>query len=263
MQQLERLSTTISARYDAVHSTATESVVTPSDISPTPSTASGPAARSAVHTTPQVATGSARSTNRAAIAAAPVGPAEPILGTTPSSSATSSQNVSQVAPRPTPQPCTGPHARRLPFDEECPICQEGDALSECEASEVVWCRSGCGRSVHKTCLENWRAQCVTNRRRLTCALCRSDWDEHSGCNPCDAVHARRRPVEGDCAICCEGLVEEGSTAASEEGLVWCKSSCGQSVYRECFDSWMRHCVDSGRAATCVSCRASWCEECEC
>jgi hypothetical protein len=59
------------------------------------------------------------------------------------------------------------------------------------------------------------------------------------------------------------LVEDESTAASVGGLVWCKSSCGQSVHQKCFDIWMRNCVADGRAATCVSCRALWGEECEC
>jgi hypothetical protein len=177
VQQLERLNSTTSPRYDAAHSAAAESVVAPSDTLSIPSTASGPAARSAVYTTPQVATGSARGTDRPAIAAAPVGPAERISSTTPLSSATSLPNVSQVAPRPRPQRCTRPHARRLPFDEDCPICYEGDPLFECDESEVVWCRSSCGRSVHKICFEDWRAQCVTNRRRLTCAVCGSDWHE--------------------------------------------------------------------------------------
>jgi hypothetical protein len=262
-QQLERLNSSTPPRYDAALSAAAESVVAPSDISPTPSTASGPAARSAVDTTARVATGNARSTNRPAIAAAPVEPAEPISGTTPLSSATSLPNVSQVAPRPTPRRCTPPHARRLPFDEECPICYKGEHLSECDASEVVWCRSSCGRSVHKTCFEDWRAQCVIDNRRLTCAVCRSDWNEHSECNSCDSVHARRRPIEGDCAICRDVLVEDGSPAASAGGLVWCKSSCGQSVHQQCFDGWIRHCVANGRAATCVSCRACWRGGCEC
>lgn len=236
VQQLEPLDSTTSPRYGAAHSAAAESVVVPER---------------------------ARSMNRPIIAAAPVGPAEPISGTTPLSSATSLPNVSQVEPRPTPQRCTRPHARRLPLDEECPICYEGGPLSECDASEVVWCRSNCGRSVHKTCFQDWRAQCGTDRNRLTCAVCRSDWHEHSGCNLCDAVHARRRPIEGDCAICRDVLVEDRSTAASKEDLVWCKSSCGQSVHRQCFNSWMRQCVANGRVATCVSCRASWSEECEC
>jgi hypothetical protein len=262
-QELGPSNSTTPPRYHVASSAAAESVNAPSEIPPTPSTSLGRAARSAVNTTPRVATGSARSSNRPDIAAAPVGRTEAISGRTSSFSATSLPNVSQVVPRPSPQRCQRPHARRLPFNEECPICYEGGPLSECDASEIVWCRSSCGQSVHKKCFDDWRAQCVIDCNRLTCGVCRSDWDEHSGCNSCDAVHARRQAIEGDCAICRDVLAEDGSTAASDEGLVWCKDSCGQSVHQQCFDGWKRQCVADGRAATCVSCRASWSEGCDC
>lgn len=172
------------------------------------------------------------------------------------SRATSSPAVSEASPRSTPSTpiprCTRSHARRLPFDDECPICQDGNLLSQYESSEVVWCRSSCGKSLHKTCLEEWRRQSVI----FTCPFCRGDWDEGSNCDACDVVHVRRRTIEGDCAICCEDLKQ----AEPEEGnadLVWCRDGCGQSVHRDCFDSWREHCVAVGSEASCVNCRASW------
>jgi hypothetical protein len=186
-------------------------------------------------------------------------------GASPSSSIASTQTVSQASPRsmrstpsilstPTAS-CTRPHARRLPFDDECPICQEGDLLSQSESSEVVWCRSTCGRTMHKTCLEDWRAQCNVDGRSFACPVCRGDWDEGPGCGACDAIQVRRRPIEGDCGICCHGL--KGSEQDDREELIWCRNSCGQSVHQECFDSWREHCVANARSVTCVACRASW------
>ncbi|CAN9172212.1 unnamed protein product [Alternaria sp. RS040] len=135
-QELEPSNSATPPRYNAASSAAAESVNAPSEIPPTPSTSLGRAARSAVNTTPRIATASARSSNRPDITAAPVGRTEAILGRTSSSSATSLPNVSQVVPRPSRQRCPRPHARRLPLDEECPICYEGGLLSDCDASDV-------------------------------------------------------------------------------------------------------------------------------
>jgi hypothetical protein len=190
-------------------------------------------------------------------------------GTRRLSSAATPSNAQQVSPRSTPPAsptcpprCTRSHARRLPFDDECPICYEGDVLSTCDRSELVWCRSGCGRTMHEACLEGWRKQCVIDKNDFACPVCRGDWDEGSNCDACDAVHVLRRPVAGECAICCDDLAGD-KAEAGEGGLVWCKDSCGKSVHQECFDVWRTHCVAYSIHATCVSCRASWCDDCGC
>jgi len=179
------------------------------------------------------------------------------------SSEASSVTVPEVSPgftTPTPR-CARSHARRLPFDDECPICQEGDLLSQYDRSEVVWCESTCGRTLHKTCFEDWRKQCFIDHRGFTCPVCRGDWEERS-CEACDLMQVRRQKIEGDCAICCHAM--QGDAPEGREDLVWCKNSCGQNVHRECFNSWKEHCdAARGKVATCVHCRTSWRrEECD-
>jgi hypothetical protein len=60
---------------------------------------------------------------------------------------------------------------------------------------------------------------------------------------CSPAHAIRRPLLGDCAICYEGLSD---TALGN--LVWCKSQCGNSVHKECWEHWSR---ESTSRARCV------------
>ncbi|KAL6161038.1 hypothetical protein ACJQWK_08331 [Exserohilum turcicum] len=156
---------------------------------------------------------------------------------------------------PPPQHCTRSHARRIPLDDACPICDEGEPLSSYNATETIWCKSSCGRTVHKSCFEGWHTQCLVDDRSLTCPVCRADWpDADCACQGC--FHVPRRSTQGDhCAICLDVLVAQA--------LAWCKDGCGKSVHSACFEVWQRHCGDAGREATCVSCRAVWSDECMC
>ncbi|KAF1944953.1 hypothetical protein EJ02DRAFT_463788 [Clathrospora elynae] len=173
-----------------------------------------------------------------------------------SSAAVSTASTASPVVVPTPPPssrrCTSTHVRRLPLNEECPICNEEGLLLECDASALVWCRSSCGRTVHKSCFDDWRAQCLIDGRSLKCAVCREAWDEGCECEGCMVRHVRRREVEGECGVCLEGMLDEDGN-----DLYWCKHGCGKSVHQECLDTWTAECVANGRAATCVSCRASW------
>jgi len=76
--------------------------------------------------------------------------------------------------------CTRPHVRRLPVDEECAICFEG-VLADTEVDELVWCKAGCGKSVHKECFEVWKGECVRAGRATTCIHCRTRWVDRCGC----------------------------------------------------------------------------------
>jgi hypothetical protein len=152
--------------------------------------------------------------------------------------------------------CTRTHVRRLPIEDECPICHDEEALlSGCNASELVWCRSGCGRTLHKSCMSAWTAQCSVDRRPPNCAVCRGRWDDKCDCEGCS--HVARQPVTGECAVCLEDMLDgEGATA-------WCKDGCGKSVHKECFDGWKTHCVAAGRDVMCVSCQTAWNDGCAC
>jgi len=102
------------------------------------------------------------------------------ISTTPSSPARESRIASPpssparesgVASPPSSRTCTRTHVRRRAVDDECPICREDFLLRD----ELVWCKSGCGRTVHRECFETWEVECRAGGRRATCAVCRSNW----------------------------------------------------------------------------------------
>jgi len=49
------------------------------------------------------------------------------------------------------QTCTVAHISRRSVDEDCVICTM--PMVNCSLSELVWCKSTCGRSVHRDCFE--------------------------------------------------------------------------------------------------------------
>jgi hypothetical protein len=61
--------------------------------------------------------------------------------------------------------------------------------------------------------------------------------------PMDGKAQRKIEPEDDCAICYEKLLDKTE-------LVFCASSCGQSVHKQCFVRWA-----TVRGKTCVYCRA--------
>lgn len=60
-------------------------------------------------------------------------------------------------------------------------------------------------------------------------------DPSPALTPCTANHVNRRTTDEDCPICTTAMVN-----TPQEELVWCKTSCGRSVHRECFDAWQNH-----------------------
>lgn len=61
-----------------------------------------------------------------------------------------------------------------PLDESCPICFE-DMNSNSEGdgdSNLIYCKGGCGKSVHTTCFEQWR-EFKSNKPQ--CVWCRAKW----------------------------------------------------------------------------------------
>ena len=63
---------------------------------------------------------------------------------------------------------------------------------------------------------------------------------------------KRKAIDGDCPICFMSMDPE-----SGEDFLWCKSSCGQNVHRECFEQWAKSSVASNGKVRCVYCRAEW------
>lgn len=65
--------------------------------------------------------------------------------------------------------------RRKPESDDCQIC-----FSSLRARPVVWCRAGCGQSLHEACLAKWA---LTLDDDVTCPFCRQEWldgDEMDG-----------------------------------------------------------------------------------
>ncbi|GAB7351973.1 hypothetical protein MBLNU459_g2499t1 [Dothideomycetes sp. NU459] len=60
---------------------------------------------------------------------------------------------------------------------------------------------------------------------------------------------KRKPVEGDCPICCEELSTDAGT------IVWCKAACGNNLHKSCFDRWAA--AKGVDRVTCPYCRTAW------
>jgi len=72
--------------------------------------------------------------------------------------------------------------------------------------------------------------------------------------PTEAVHTedkdgKRKPIEGDCPICCEELSQE------KETIVWCQAACGNNLHKTCFDQWAA--TKGHGQVTCPYCRTQW------
>ncbi|KAF2006417.1 hypothetical protein P154DRAFT_518030 [Amniculicola lignicola CBS 123094] len=78
--------------------------------------------------------------------------------------------------------------------------------------------------------------------------------------PCRRTHVARRSLAEECSICYD---DENMSEEWLEDLVWCKSSCGNSVHKACFELWKRQCGELGRDVTCTICRARWDDACPC
>lgn len=89
------------------------------------------------------------------------------------------------------------------------------------------------------------------------AFLTSELDEmfdHAGPLPTETVHAedkdgKRKPIEGDCPICCEELSQE------TEAIVWCQAACGNNLHKTCFDQWAA--TKGHDQVTCPYCRTQW------
>ncbi|KAF2798586.1 hypothetical protein K505DRAFT_321734 [Melanomma pulvis-pyrius CBS 109.77] len=155
---------------------------------------------------------------------------------------------------------THSHVRQRPIDDECHICMD-DFLPD---DLIMWCKSGCGRSVHQNCFQTWQTACVARGRSATgtCVFCRAAWESQSAVkfressSSCTRTHVRRLDVDEECPICQEDYKPEDS-------LVWCKDGCGRVVHRDCFQEWQVHLGNSETSATCAFCRRAWSSDCGC
>jgi hypothetical protein len=75
--------------------------------------------------------------------------------------------------------CTRRHVRRRAIDDSCPICYEDFLLRD--QHQLVWCKSGCGRTVHKTCFDTWKTACLDRGAAATCVICRTQWARDCAC----------------------------------------------------------------------------------
>ncbi|OKL59115.1 hypothetical protein UA08_05745 [Talaromyces atroroseus] len=60
---------------------------------------------------------------------------------------------------------------------------------------------------------------------------------------------KRKPIDGECAICYMEFQPE------TEKIIWCETSCGNNIHKACFDQWAASSRENG--VRCVYCRAEW------
>ncbi|KAK6440943.1 hypothetical protein LTR95_002837 [Oleoguttula sp. CCFEE 5521] len=72
--------------------------------------------------------------------------------------------------------------KRKPMEGDCPIC----FMEFEEAEEATWCRAACSNNFHTKCFAGWRN---ANYGRVTCPLCRSEWEEADAPKPAGASMA--------------------------------------------------------------------------
>lgn len=61
--------------------------------------------------------------------------------------------------------------------EPCPICYEDILMIEEQEELLDWCRQGCGKSVHRSCLKVWADHQASISKTLSCPFCRCNWGE--------------------------------------------------------------------------------------
>jgi hypothetical protein len=68
------------------------------------------------------------------------------------------------------------HVRRRSVEGDCSVCRE-----DLKEGETVWCKAGCGKSVHEKCFEGWRREREGRGREATCTDCRAVWVDECAC----------------------------------------------------------------------------------
>ncbi|KAK3713757.1 hypothetical protein LTR37_008243 [Vermiconidia calcicola] len=62
---------------------------------------------------------------------------------------------------------------------------------------------------------------------------------------------KRKPLEGECPICCEDFEPENTS----EETVYCKAACFNNIHKACFEQWAA--TKKNGAVTCPFCRTPW------
>lgn len=67
-------------------------------------------------------------------------------------------------------------------------------------------------------------------------------------------NSTRRPIEGECCICCQDLspnaTGNNTTTNSEDDLTWCQAQCGQNFHANCVAIWLETQDGDGREKKC-------------
>jgi hypothetical protein len=104
------------------------------------------------------------------------------IPTPPLSSRRTISVTSRATQSPAAPTCSRRHVRRLVVDEECPICYESlEALTPTLPLSVRWCKRGCGKTIHRECINEWRRSCEQLGTRVTCPCCRGQWEDECDC----------------------------------------------------------------------------------
>jgi hypothetical protein len=60
--------------------------------------------------------------------------------------------------------------RPIEEDDDCPVCYE--AFADTASEQTIWCRAGCGKSVHQSCFLKW-SQALGQKYGISCSDCSS------------------------------------------------------------------------------------------
>lgn len=66
--------------------------------------------------------------------------------------------------------------RAIEDDDDCPVCYE--SFVDTKNEETIWCRAGCGKSVHQSCFLKWSqvsSKKYGARKSAGCVYCRTEW----------------------------------------------------------------------------------------
>lgn len=66
----------------------------------------------------------------------------------------------------------------------------------------------------------------------------------------DEKDGNRKPIEGECPICCNDFEPKSS-----ETIIYCKAACGNNIHKDCFGQWAA--TKTGQDITCPFCRSPW------
>jgi E3 ubiquitin-protein ligase ZSWIM2 len=80
--------------------------------------------------------------------------------------------------------------QELVEDEVCPICQDEMTPDDLKNNRLTYCASSCGANIHTRCLKMYGSHALSEKKKILCPLCRSEWGDLPTDNPDDITKNR-------------------------------------------------------------------------